>query len=84
MAKDTMKAVVFKGPHKVAIEDRPIPKIQDSKDIIVKVEFTALCGRYISSLLLLCGFRFLLSPSTSRKLQRLVNSIVLLSLLKVV
>ncbi|KAF2422846.1 GroES-like protein [Tothia fuscella] len=44
MAKDTMKAVVFKGPHKVAIEDRPIPKIKDPKDIIVKVEYTALCG----------------------------------------
>lgn len=39
-----MKAVIFKGPHEVAIEDRPVPKIQDPTDIIVKVEFTALCG----------------------------------------
>ncbi|OWY52666.1 hypothetical protein AA0117_g7208 [Alternaria alternata] len=39
-----MKAVVFKGPGKVVIEDRPIPKIQDAGDIIVKVEKTALCG----------------------------------------
>jgi len=39
-----MKAVIFKGPHKVAIEDRPVPKIQDAKDIIVKVQYTALCG----------------------------------------
>ena len=45
MAKDTMKAVVFKGPHVVAIEDRPIPKIKESTDIIVKVIYTALCGR---------------------------------------
>jgi len=45
MTKDTMKAVVFKGPHKVAIEDRPIPKIKDQTDIIVKVIYTALCGR---------------------------------------
>jgi threonine dehydrogenase-like Zn-dependent dehydrogenase len=45
MAKDTMKAVVFKGRHKVAIEDRPIPKIKDQTDIIVKVIYTALCGR---------------------------------------
>ncbi len=45
MAKDTMKAVVFKGPQKVAIEDRPIPKIKDQTDIIVKVIYTALCGR---------------------------------------
>ncbi|KAF1958319.1 GroES-like protein [Byssothecium circinans] len=44
MAKETMKAVVFKGPHKVAIEERPIPKIQDQTDIIVKVDKTALCG----------------------------------------
>lgn len=33
-----MRAVVFKGPGKVAIEDRPIPKIQDEGDVIVKVE----------------------------------------------
>ncbi|KAF2476856.1 GroES-like protein [Lindgomyces ingoldianus] len=39
-----MKAVVFKGPGKVVIEDRPIPKIRDPGDIIVKVEKTALCG----------------------------------------
>ncbi|KAF2634843.1 GroES-like protein [Massarina eburnea CBS 473.64] len=44
MTKDTMKAVVFKGPHKVVIEERPIPKIQDPTDIIVKVDKTALCG----------------------------------------
>ena len=44
MAKDTMRAVVFKGPYKVAIEDRPIPKLKDPTDIIVKVEYTALCG----------------------------------------
>jgi hypothetical protein len=46
MAKETMKAVIFKGPHEVVIEDRPVPKIQDGKDIIVKVEYSALCGRY--------------------------------------
>ena len=46
MAKDTMRAVVFKGPRKVALEERPIPKIQDPMDIIVKVMYTALCGRY--------------------------------------
>lgn len=38
MAKETMKAVVFKGPGKVAIEDRPIPKIKDQTDIIVRVD----------------------------------------------
>ena len=45
MAKDTMKAVVFKGPHNVALEERPIPKIKDQSDIIVKVIYSALCGR---------------------------------------
>ncbi|KAF2194952.1 putative alcohol dehydrogenase [Zopfia rhizophila CBS 207.26] len=44
MAKDTMKAVVFKETGKVVIEDRPIPKLKDPGDIIVKVEKTALCG----------------------------------------
>ncbi|OAL35631.1 hypothetical protein AYO20_05012 [Fonsecaea nubica] len=43
-AKETMKAVVFKGKLQVAVEERPIPKIQDPKDIIVKVRYTALCG----------------------------------------
>jgi threonine dehydrogenase-like Zn-dependent dehydrogenase len=38
MGKDTMKAVVFKGPGKVVVEDRPVPKIKDQTDIIVKVD----------------------------------------------
>lgn len=42
-----MRAVVFKGVKSVAVEDRPIPIIQDTKDIIVKVRFTAVCGRYV-------------------------------------
>jgi threonine dehydrogenase-like Zn-dependent dehydrogenase len=37
-----MKAVVFKGPGKVVVEDRPMPKIQDEGDIIVKVDKVAL------------------------------------------
>jgi threonine dehydrogenase-like Zn-dependent dehydrogenase len=37
-----MKAVVFKGPGKVVIEDRPIPKIQDAGDIVVRVEKVSL------------------------------------------
>lgn len=45
---DTMKAVVFKGPHQIAIEERPVPKLQADTDVIVKVALTALCGRYIS------------------------------------
>ena len=44
MAKNTMKAVIFKEPHKIAVEDRPIPKIKESTDVIVKVIYSALCG----------------------------------------
>ncbi|RPA94260.1 GroES-like protein [Choiromyces venosus 120613-1] len=40
----TMKAIVFKGPHKIALEDRLIPKIIDETDALVKVSYTALCG----------------------------------------
>ena len=40
-----MRAVVFKGPYKVALEDRPVPQIQDPTDIVVKVIYSALCGR---------------------------------------
>ncbi|KAG0126619.1 chaperonin 10-like protein [Tuber indicum] len=39
-----MKAIVFKGPHKIALEDRPIPKIIEETDALVKVSYTALCG----------------------------------------
>ncbi|KAK5625773.1 hypothetical protein RRF57_001489 [Xylaria bambusicola] len=44
MAQDTMRAVVLKGVRDVTVEERPIPTIQDPKDIIVKVRYTALCG----------------------------------------
>ncbi|OBS26037.1 hypothetical protein FPOA_06567 [Fusarium poae] len=40
----TMKAVVFNGPFDVSVEERPIPEIRDPRDIIVKVNMTALCG----------------------------------------
>ncbi|KAL4778037.1 chaperonin 10-like protein, partial [Aspergillus varians] len=39
-----MQAVVFKGPLQVALEQRPIPEIQNPTDVIVKVRYTALCG----------------------------------------
>jgi threonine dehydrogenase-like Zn-dependent dehydrogenase len=40
-----MQAVVFKGPLQVALEQRPVPEIIDSTDVIVKIRYTALCGR---------------------------------------
>ncbi|KAK2604442.1 hypothetical protein N8I77_007373 [Diaporthe amygdali] len=44
MAQKTMKAVVFDGPHKVSVQDRPVPKLQHGGDIVVKVQAAALCG----------------------------------------
>ncbi|KAK5048236.1 hypothetical protein LTR84_005906 [Exophiala bonariae] len=44
MAPTTMKAVILKGKLKVELEQRPIPQIQVSTDVIVKVRYTALCG----------------------------------------
>jgi threonine dehydrogenase-like Zn-dependent dehydrogenase len=49
MGKDTMKAVVFKGPQKVVIEDRSIPKIQDPTDIIVKVDKVSTLSRFVGT-----------------------------------
>lgn len=40
-----MRGVVFQEPFRVALEERPVPKIQDPADIVVKVTYTALCGR---------------------------------------
>ena len=45
MAERTMKAVVFHGKLDVRVEDRPVPKIIDPTDIIIKVRYSALCGR---------------------------------------
>jgi len=44
MPPSTMRAVVLKGDYKVAVEDRPYPKIQKPTDAILKVSSTALCG----------------------------------------
>lgn len=40
-----MQAVIFKGPFEVALEGRDVPRIQDPRDAILKVRYTALCGR---------------------------------------
>jgi threonine dehydrogenase-like Zn-dependent dehydrogenase len=40
----TMRAVVYKGPHEVAVEDKPYPKLQTETDCILKVTTSALCG----------------------------------------
>ena len=39
-----MKAVVYKGNGEIALEDRPVPKILDDRDAIIKVTLTTICS----------------------------------------
>lgn len=39
-----MKAVVYKGPRQVAVENVPDPTIVNPDDVIIKITSTALCG----------------------------------------
>ncbi|THH21479.1 hypothetical protein EW146_g96 [Bondarzewia mesenterica] len=39
-----MKALVYNGPHKYALEDRPKPEIKESTDAIIKVIKSTICG----------------------------------------
>jgi alcohol dehydrogenase len=39
-----MKALVFRGPGKLALEDKPAPTIEISTDAIVKIIKTTICG----------------------------------------
>jgi len=39
-----MKALVYQGDGKCGLEDRPIPKIQEPSDAIVKLVYTTICG----------------------------------------
>jgi threonine dehydrogenase-like Zn-dependent dehydrogenase len=41
---ETMRAVVFNGPFEVEVVDKPVPKILETTDAILKVSGTALCG----------------------------------------
>ncbi len=43
-SSDTMDAVIFKAPWKMATEKRPIPKIIEPTDAIVKVSVAGICG----------------------------------------
>jgi threonine dehydrogenase-like Zn-dependent dehydrogenase len=40
----TMRAIVFHGPGKVGVEERPIPQILEPTDIVARVEYAGLCG----------------------------------------
>lgn len=39
-----MKAVVYRGPHEVSVEDVPDPKIERPTDAIVQIRSTNICG----------------------------------------
>ena len=39
-----MKALVYQGPGKKALEERPIPDIKASTDAVVRIAMTTICG----------------------------------------
>lgn len=39
-----MKAVVYKEPYKVAVEDVDDPRIEDPTDVVLRITTTAICG----------------------------------------
>jgi hypothetical protein len=39
-----MKAMTYRGPYKVRIEEKDIPAIEHPNDAIVRVELAAICG----------------------------------------
>ncbi|KAG2418842.1 hypothetical protein HFD88_001944 [Aspergillus terreus] len=39
-----MKALVYNGPQKLGVEDRPKPELKESTDAIVRVLHTSICG----------------------------------------
>src|SRR5690554_4404372 len=40
----TMRAMVYRGPYKVRVEDKDMPAIEHPNDAIVRVSLTAICG----------------------------------------
>ncbi len=41
---NTMKALVYNGPEKIALEDVPVPQIIEPDDAIIKVTTSTICG----------------------------------------
>ncbi|MDD3853014.1 MAG: alcohol dehydrogenase [Syntrophomonadaceae bacterium] len=41
---DTMKALVYRGPEKIGLEDVAVPKIIEADDAIVRVTTSTICG----------------------------------------
>lgn len=43
MEQNTMKALVYHGPHKLSLDDVPVPQIQAPDDVILKVTLATPC-----------------------------------------
>jgi threonine dehydrogenase-like Zn-dependent dehydrogenase len=41
---ETMAAAVFKGDGRLILEERPVPKIEDSNDVLIAVKGVGVCG----------------------------------------
>lgn len=39
-----MRAMVYRGPYKIRVEEKDVPKIEHPNDAIVKVKLAAICG----------------------------------------
>ncbi|TKV26373.1 glutathione-dependent formaldehyde dehydrogenase [Arthrobacter sp. NamB2] len=39
-----MKAMVYRGPYKIRVEEKPMPKIEHPNDAIIRVTTAAICG----------------------------------------
>lgn len=46
-----MKAIIFKGPGEFAIEERPIPQIQNQDDVKIRVLGVGICGSDLHALM---------------------------------
>lgn len=42
--KDTMKAAIYRGIGTLNIEDVPVPRITDPKDVLIKISCCSICG----------------------------------------
>ena len=40
----TMKAVIFERPGQYAVVDKPIPKIRQSNEMLVRIDACSICG----------------------------------------
>jgi glutathione-independent formaldehyde dehydrogenase len=40
----SIKAVVYKGPNEVAVEEVPYPKIEHPRDAIIRITSSGICG----------------------------------------